>query len=824
MLLIPTRTNLSAIAASTASIGSPAAFGICRRIDGDRAALLHWYAQGLSEWVLPVGALPAVLRFGADSAPRQSDVDTLGTPSLQQFLRDTGAARVASAVVPSPDHETRFWMASPNPSPFSDDQLAVLSAAATAAAPLLTTSAAEDAERLRRLEMAAGVLPTLLEALDVRDVFDHMSKAAQPALPHDALVAVLFSDDLATYSVFAVSGSGIEFSPNQANAYAPSVIRVYRFSIVDDLLAHSLERLSFSARLGGRSTVRAPIRYRDRVIGSLTFISNTINSYNTADAPIAIRLAEQVAIGLSHYHLAEDARRAEQLRQRAANLDLLDDLLNTVAEGSDIAQVFERVSAAVSKLLPHDGATLAVRIPDSNRGRAYASAGFPPGLAETFDVPEDLLRNPNWDADIFDDLGERTEQRYRDLAGLGFRSMVRVPIRGEGQLAAALLFLSNTRAAFAPDDVAVARRVADRLSVTLARDRELAASRRADQASERASQLEARVRALTDELNARSGFRRVVGESKPWRDVLTQATQVAPTPTTVLLLGESGTGKEVVARLLHRGSPRGGAPFIALNCAALPEQLLEAELFGFERGAFTGAMQSKPGQLELASGGTLFLDEVGEMSPPAQAKFLRVLQEREFQRLGGTRVVRTDARIVAATNRDLPRDIANGKFREDLYYRLNVFAIRLPALRDRRDDILLLSEEFLLEIGKGLGRPPGGISRDARQRLIDYHWPGNVRELRNILERAAILCDGGLITAEHLAITPALPPPAQSQEPTPPAPLPPALPATSDLSTVEKALIEQALEGARFNKSKAAKALGLTRHQLYIRMRRHGLE
>jgi transcriptional regulator with PAS, ATPase and Fis domain len=312
---------------------------------------------------------------------------------------------------------------------------------------------------------------------------------------------------------------------------------------------------------------------------------------------------------------------------------------------------------------------------------------------------------------------------------------------------------------------------------------------------------------------------------------------VAATATTVLLLGESGTGKEVVARFLHRGSSRKSGPFIALNCAALPEQLLEAELFGYERGAFTGAMQSKPGQLEQAAGGTLFLDEVGEMSPSAQAKFLRVLQEREFQRLGGTRVLRTDARVVAATNRNLERAIANGLFREDLYYRLNVFAIRLPPLRDRRDDILPLSEAFVGEIGRNLGRPPAGISRDARQMLIDYRWPGNVRELRNILERAAILCDGGLIAAEHLALDVSAAPRAVSfQEPaSSPAPLPaPAAVAPSspdaqptsaaELQTMERAMIEQALQAARFNKSKAAKALGLSRRQLYIRMRRYGFD
>jgi transcriptional regulator with GAF, ATPase, and Fis domain len=236
--------------------------------------------------------------------------------------------------------------------------------------------------------------------------------------------------------------------------------------------------------------------------------------------------------------------------------------------------------------------------------------------------------------------------------------------------------------------------------------------------------------------------------------------------------------------------------------------------------------------LEQAGGGMLFLDEVGEMSPSVQAKFLRVLQEREFQRLGGTRVLRTDARIVAATNRDLQRAISQGQCREDLFYRLNVFAIHLPPLRDRRDDILPLSQAFLTEIGRGIGRPPAGISQDARKMLIEYHWPGNVRELRNILERAAILCEGGLITAESLGQAVQIAPPpavapvvsAAATLPRPPA-IPPSLPASAgDLSSMERAMIEQALQNSRFNKSKAARALGLTRQQLYVRMRRYSLE
>jgi transcriptional regulator with GAF, ATPase, and Fis domain len=264
----------------------------------------------------------------------------------------------------------------------------------------------------------------------------------------------------------------------------------------------------------------------------------------------------------------------------------------------------------------------------------------------------------------------------------------------------------------------------------------------------------------------------------------------------------------------------------------MPEHLLESELFGYERGAFTGATQTKPGQIEQAAGGVLFLDEVGEMAPAAQAKFLRVLQEREFQRLGGNRVLRADIRVIAATNRDLQKAMERGTFREDLFYRLNVFEIRLPPLRDRLDDIVPLSQAFIGEIGRSIGRPPAGLSRDAKLALSAYSWPGNVRELRNVLERAAILCDGGLITTDHLALAQDVPrhPPAIVEAASAPgdsssAPRSgPSAPATSDLKSVERAMIEKALSEARYNKSRAAKSLGLTRAQLYVRMRRHGLE
>jgi transcriptional regulator with PAS, ATPase and Fis domain len=296
-----------------------------------------------------------------------------------------------------------------------------------------------------------------------------------------------------------------------------------------------------------------------------------------------------------------------------------------------------------------------------------------------------------------------------------------------------------------------------------------------------------------------------VGASPGWREVITRAIQVAATEATTCLQGESGTGKEVIARFIHQRSPRWRGPFIAINCAALPEQLLESELLGFERGAFTGAQQSKPGQIELASGGVLFLDEVTEMAPAAQAKFLRVLQEREFLRLGGTRPVRVNVRVIAATNRSLDEAVADGEFRADLYYRLNVFDIRLPPLRERRDDILLLAAVFLRELGGDRTE----LTRQAMDALCHHDWPGNVRELRNVLERALIVCNGSVIDAQHLSL--------RGRKDVP-------LSSITDLGILEKKAIERALRDADGNKVKAAKQLGISRMQLYGRLQKYGLE
>ena len=302
----------------------------------------------------------------------------------------------------------------------------------------------------------------------------------------------------------------------------------------------------------------------------------------------------------------------------------------------------------------------------------------------------------------------------------------------------------------------------------------------------------------------------IVGQSTALKGVLDLCDRVANTNTTVLLLGETGTGKELSARRIHADSRRRDKPFIAINCAALPETLLESELFGHEAGAFTGASATKLGRFELAHGGTLFLDEIGDISPSTQIKLLRVLQEREFVRVGGTQTISCDVRIVAATNRNLKEAIKAGQFREDLYYRLNVFPIHMPPVRERREDIPPLFEHFVSLAAREMGLSTPKVTAAATELLCAYRWPGNVREMRNIAERAVLLCDTGAIDPEVLPREVAGDVPAAADEDS-----------RSALDGYEKAMILKALEDHNWNQTHAATALGISRDNLRYRLRKY---
>jgi DNA-binding NtrC family response regulator len=321
-------------------------------------------------------------------------------------------------------------------------------------------------------------------------------------------------------------------------------------------------------------------------------------------------------------------------------------------------------------------------------------------------------------------------------------------------------------------------------------------------------------------------FGAIVGASDALRVVLTRVEQVAPTSSTVLLRGETGTGKEMVARAIHLNSERAERPFIGVNCAALPAELLESELFGHEKGSFTGAIAQRKGRFELADGGTLFLDEVGDLPMEVQVKLLRVLQEREFERVGGGVSIKADVRMISATNCDLEAAVEQGRFRQDLYYRLNVFPVVLPPLRERGEDVLLLAEHFLEKLGQRGRRGVLRIAPSARGALLAYSWPGNVRELQNVLERAAIVTTGEEIGAEDLDFGPRglgggprAAPPASAA-----SPAPSGVPLRLRLHEEEKASIARAIEKAGGNIAAAARALGINRSTLYFRIKKLDLD
>ena len=321
---------------------------------------------------------------------------------------------------------------------------------------------------------------------------------------------------------------------------------------------------------------------------------------------------------------------------------------------------------------------------------------------------------------------------------------------------------------------------------------------------------------LKAELGQRYQFDSIVGRSPAMREIFATIQRVAPTRATVLLAGESGVGKDLIARAIHQNSPRADHPFVKINCTALPENLMESELFGYEKGAFTGANISKPGKFEQADTGTVFLDEIGDVPPSIQVKLLRVLQDREFERLGSNKTRHIDVRVLAATNVDLRAALEQGTFREDLYYRLNVLPIDIPPLRERKEDIPSLVDHFIAKHAKDAGSPVQSVSEGALQRLLEYHWPGNVRELENVLERSMVLAGGPVLQADDVKLD--VTPRARGQQ------AETFLPEGMTLDEHEQNLIREALKRANGNKSQAARLLGLTRNALRYRLSQMGLE
>jgi len=578
-----------------------------------------------------------------------------------------------------------------------------------------------------------------------------------------------------------------------------------------------LRRVAGSTRF---ARLAAPLRAGGRVTGALVMISSTGGVYTEAHASSCRRLADLIG------PFVETVVALQCERRRRERLDAAAALPAVLGTSLTVGEVLGRLGKAIRPLVDFDVMSLGLL---AATGQGFERIGWigpsppvhpPTTTIEDYSVAERVGRG---EAVLIRDAGRELDPRRsgdRRMIDSGDRSILCVPLLFGARVGGALLFASKQVHWYDESDLEIGGAIAAALVLAIQHQRLAEQHQRLGAVQAKAQTLERQVASLRTALDDRFGFDAVIGRAPKLVAAVDDARKVAATGTTVLLTGESGTGKEVLARAIHYASARALGPFVALNCAALPETLAESELFGHERGAFTGADRLKRGRFELASGGTLFLDEVGELTPAVQAKLLRVLQERKYDRVGGTATLESNVRLVAATNGDLEDAVARGRFREDLFYRLAVFRIHLPPLRERGDDVLLLADHFVRELGHKMGILQPGLNAQARELLLAHAWPGNIRELQNAIERALIRAAGELISAEHLGIVMrprAVAIPAVASPPTE------AVTAILTIAEQEKRLIGDALRRTNGNKTRAAAALGLSPTQLFRRLRRLGV-
>jgi formate hydrogenlyase transcriptional activator len=497
-----------------------------------------------------------------------------------------------------------------------------------------------------------------------------------------------------------------------------------------------------------RSVCTLPLTSAQRRLGAMGVGSREPRAYSAADVEFLTRVARQVAVAVDNALNARAAQsyQAELARERD-RLRLLLDVNDAIASKVSKRELFAAIAAGLRRLLNIDYSSIAVYDARMSRLRLYALdftdnqrlvaedaeiplEGTPPGQAFTTRKPV-LLDASNFDQ--FDSDG------LRRMIAQGLRSGCVLPLVSRDRVLGTLNVGTKREASFTADDVDLLTQVANQIATAV--ENALAFS----EIEELKEQLAQEKLYLEDEIRTEHNFEEIVGESPVLRRVLRQIETVAPTDAGVLIEGETGTGKEVFARAIHNLSRRRDRTFVKINCAAIPAGLLESELFGHEKGAFTGALAQRPGRFELAHRGTLFLDEVGDIPLELQPKLLRALQEQEFERLGGTRTLRVDVRLIAATNRNLTQMVAEGKFRNDLFYRLNVFPLSAPPLRERPEDIPLLVRYFVQKYALRMERKIESISAEALRALAEYAWPGNIRELENFIERAVILSRGPVL-------------------------------------------------------------------------------
>ncbi len=488
---------------------------------------------------------------------------------------------------------------------------------------------------------------------------------------------------------------------------------------------------------GLQSVCAFPLSTAHRRLGSLVIASVHRDAYSPEEVRFCSLVADQIALAMDDAFNFRASQRAQD------RLELLLDLTNRVVSNLNLRDVLREISANIRRVMQCDGVGIDLPSPEDKKLRLYA-LDFPnnPGIIkEGFEPPADekasALRVFISGEPVI--LSKQDIEHEPSLPDFGIQSLAHVPMVGRGGIVGVLSLGSWREHAFSQDDLTFLGQIARQVAVAVENAWAFG------EVSELKNKLAQEKLYLEDEIRSELRFEEIVGKSEALRRVLQEVETVAPTDSTVLIYGETGTGKELIARAVHNLSSRKANGFVKLNCAAIPTGLLESELFGHERGAFTGAIAQRVGRFELADRGTMFLDEIGEVPLELQPKLLRVLQEREFERLGSTRTLRTDARLIAATNRDLEALVGEQKFRSDLYYRLNVFPVRVPALRERPEDIPLLVRHFVQQFSRRISRAIDTIPSETMTTLVKYPWPGNIRELQNVIERAVILTKGSIL-------------------------------------------------------------------------------
>ncbi len=568
---------------------------------------------------------------------------------------------------------------------------------------------------------------------------------------------------------------------------------------------------------GLESICAFPLTTAHRRLGSLCIASVRRNAYSPEEVRFCALVAAQIALAMDD---AINFRASQRAQER---LELLLDLTNRVVSNLNLRDVLREISANIRRVMECDGVGIALPRPDDQKLRIYA-LDFPenPGIIEEgYEPPADEKPSAvrvfqSGEAVILS--REEMDLEHMD-AKFEIHSLAHIPLKGRAGTVGVLTLGTHREGAFSTKDLAFLTQIARQVAIAIENARAFG------EVSDLKNKLTQEKLYLEGEIRSELKFEEIVGKSAALRRVLQEIETVAPTDSTVLIYGETGTGKELIARAVHNLSARRANAFVKLNCAAIPTGLLESELFGHERGAFTGAIAQRVGRFELANHGTMFLDEIGEVPLELQTKLLRVLQEREFERLGSTRMLRTDARWIAATNRDLAELVTEHKFRSDLYYRLDVFPVRVPALRERPEDIPLLVRHFVQQFSRRLSKTIDTIPSETMTTLVKYPWPGNIRELQNVIERAVIVTTGPVlrVPSDDLRAT------IQTGMPAAPPIQTPGVPTRNMrgvLDDAERQQILGALEQSNWivaGPNGAAAVLGMKRSTLQSRMQKLGI-